>query len=181
MKVKNITQIIPKVGILAVGLLVATSCNDITELQPADAFSESTAFSSAQRVELAIIGMYNAAQSGTYAGGAVRGYPFGSASIEQGDMRGEDMLNQALFYQITYESSYTPFSANNVWMWNTLYTLINQCNVVIEGVKLLLLLKSLPMLKQWLTKANADLCVPWLTMNCWLILPAHLPKKVVRN
>ena len=135
MKVKKITQIIPKVGILAVGLLVATSCNDITELQPADAFSESTAFSSAQRVELAIIGMYNAAQSGTYAGGAVRGYPFGSASIEQGDMRGEDMLNQALFYQITYESSITPFSANNVWMWNTLYTLINQCNVVIEGVK----------------------------------------------
>lgn len=135
MKVKNITQIIPKVGILAVGLLIATSCNDITELQPADAFSESTAFSSAQRVELAIIGMYNAAQSGTYAGGAVRGYPFGAAAIEQGDMRGEDMLNQALFYQITYESSITPFSANNVWMWNTLFTLINQCNVVIEGVK----------------------------------------------
>ena len=114
-------------------LLSVTSCREITDLQPADSFSETTAFTSAPRVELAAIGMYNAAQSGSYAGNVVRGYPFGAASIQQADMRGEDMLNQALFYQITYESTYTPFSANNVWMWNTLFTLINQCNVLIEG------------------------------------------------
>lgn len=122
-------------GLLLLLAFISPSCKDITDLQPADAFSEETAFSSPKRVELTVIGMYDAAQSGTYAGGAVRGYPFGAASIAQGDMRGEDMLNQALFYQVTYESTYTPFSANNVWQWNTLFTLINQCNVVIEGVR----------------------------------------------
>ncbi|GHB65871.1 hypothetical protein GCM10007390_19980 [Persicitalea jodogahamensis] len=119
----------------ALGLLAVTSCQDITDLQPADAFSETTAFSTPQRVELSVIGMYNAAQSGTYAGNVVRGYPFGAANVQQSEMRGEDMLNQALFYAITNESTYTPFSANNVWMWNTLFTLVNQCNVTIEGVQ----------------------------------------------
>lgn len=116
-------------------LFTVTSCKDITDLQPADAFSETTAFSTSQRVELSVIGMYNAAQSGTYAGNAVRGYPFGSANVQQSEMRGEDMLNQALFFAITNENTYTPFSANNVWMWNTLFTLVNQCNVTIEGVQ----------------------------------------------
>jgi hypothetical protein len=118
-----------------VATLTVTSCKDLTELQPADAFSEATAFTSAARVELAAVGMYNAAQSGNYAGNVVRGYPFGAASIEQGDMRGEDMLNQALFYQITNESIYTPATANNVWMWNTLFALVNQCNILIEGAR----------------------------------------------
>lgn len=124
-------------AILGTGLCLftTTSCQDITDLQPADAFSEATAFSSPQRVALAVIGMYDAAQSGTFAGGQVRGYPFGSANVQQSEMRGEDMLNQALFFAITNEGTYTPFSANNVWMWNTLFRLVNQCNVTIEGVK----------------------------------------------
>lgn len=116
-------------------LFTITSCKDITDLQPADAFSETSAFSTPQRVELSVIGMYNAAQSGTYAGNVVRGYPFGAANVQQSEMRGEDMLNQALFFAITNENTYTPFSANNVWMFNTLFTLVNQCNVTIEGVQ----------------------------------------------
>jgi starch-binding outer membrane protein, SusD/RagB family len=133
MKLKNN---ILKFG-LAAGLCVfaTTSCQDLTDLQPADSFSESSAFTSAKRAELAVIGMYNAAQSGSYAGGAVRGYPFGAASIQQGDMRGEDMVNQALFFAITNEATYTPTTANNVWMWNTLFALINQANITIEGVQ----------------------------------------------
>lgn len=115
-------------------LFFLTSCQ-VTDLEPLAFFSETTAFSTAERAELAAIGMYNAAQSGTFAGGQVRGYPFGAANVQQGEMRGEDMVNQALFYQITYEATYTPFSANNVWMWNTLFALINQANIVIEGSK----------------------------------------------
>lgn len=118
-----------------VATLTVTSCKDLTNLQPADAFSESTAFTSAARVELAAVGMYNAAQSGSYAGNVVRGYPFGAAAIQQSDMRGEDMLNQALFYQITNEAVYTPSTGNNVWMWNTLFALVNQCNILIEGAR----------------------------------------------
>jgi starch-binding outer membrane protein, SusD/RagB family len=133
MKLKNN---ILKFGLAAgICVLATTSCQDLTDLQPADAFSETTAFSSAKRAELSVIGMYNAAQSGNYAGNVVRGYPFGAASIEQGDMRGEDMVNQAGFYAITNESTYTPTTANNVWMWNTLFTLINQANITIEGVQ----------------------------------------------
>jgi hypothetical protein len=79
-------------------------------------------------------GVYDAAQSGFYAGGAVRGYPFGAANIEQGDMRGEDMLNDALFYQVTYEATQTTTSANQQYMFETLYSLINKANLMIEGV-----------------------------------------------
>ncbi|TAE47475.1 MAG: RagB/SusD family nutrient uptake outer membrane protein [Bacteroidetes bacterium] len=132
---KNINTIRISTILFAVFLLWATPACEVTDLQPATQFSEVTAFSSPQRVELAVIGMYNASQSGSYAGGAVRGYPFGAASFEQNEMRGEDLVNQALFFAITYESTYTPFSANNVWMWNTLFTLINQANIVIEGVQ----------------------------------------------
>lgn len=113
-------------------VLALTSC-EVTDLEPLSFFSETSAFSTPERAELATIGMYNAAQSGTYLGGAVRGYPFGAANVQQSEMRGEDMVNQALFYQITNEATYTPFSANNVWHFNTLFTLINQANIVIEG------------------------------------------------
>jgi starch-binding outer membrane protein, SusD/RagB family len=69
----------------------------VIDLQPQTAFSDITAFDTPERIELAMAGVYDAAQNGDYFG-QVRGYPFGAAHIEQGDMRGEDMLNQALFY-----------------------------------------------------------------------------------
>lgn len=102
---------------------------------PYDRVTEISAFDSPERVELSMVGVYDAAQSGFYAGGAVRGYPFGAASIEQGDMRGEDMLNVATFYAITYEGTYNASSANNQFMWETLYAMINKANVVIAGVQ----------------------------------------------
>jgi hypothetical protein len=39
-----------------------------------------------------------------------------------------------LFYQVTYESVYNPSSANQEFMFSTLYALINRCNLVIKGV-----------------------------------------------
>ena len=117
-------------------LLIAgnSSCKKTLDLTPYNSFTDVTAFTSPARVEAAMNGVYDAAQSGFYAGGAVRGYPFGAANIEQGDMRGEDMLNDALFYQITYESVYNPSSANQEFMFSTLHALINRCNLVIKGV-----------------------------------------------
>ncbi len=116
--------------------LMLTSCEkDVVELEPFDRITETTAFETPSRVELAVAGVYDAAQSGFYAGGAVRGYPFGAAHVEQGDNRGEDMLNLQAFFQITYESTYNATTANNQYMWETLYSLINKANVVIEGVE----------------------------------------------
>lgn len=117
-------------------MVSVTSCDkEVTELEPFDRITESTAFATPARVELSMVGVYDAAQSGFYAGGQVRGYPFGAANVEQGDMRGEDMLNVAAFFAITYEANYNTASANNVFMWHTLYNTINKANIIIEGVK----------------------------------------------
>ncbi|MCX2738758.1 RagB/SusD family nutrient uptake outer membrane protein [Pontibacter anaerobius] len=116
--------------------LMLTSCDkEVTELAPYDRLTEESAFTTPERVELAVAGVYDAAQSGFYAGGAVRGYPFGAAHVEQGDNRGEDMLNLEAFYAITYGSTYNAASANNVYHFETLYAVINKANIVIEGVE----------------------------------------------
>jgi starch-binding outer membrane protein, SusD/RagB family len=117
-------------------LLSISSCEKFTELSPLSALSEKTAFETPANIELAMVGVYNRAAVGSYNGGGGRGYPFGAASIEQGEMRGEDMVNLATFYQITYETTITAAasSANNLNMFVNLYALINQCNVVIDGV-----------------------------------------------
>ena len=120
--------------VTALLLLLNTSCKKVLDVAPYDSLTDVTTFTSPDRIEGAVNGVYDAAQSGFYAGGAVRGYPFGAASIEQGDMRGEDMLTYVTFYQITYEASYNTTSANNDYHFQTLYSLINKANLTIEGV-----------------------------------------------
>jgi hypothetical protein len=114
-------------------VIFITSCEDIIDLQPYNQVSESTAFSTPSLVALSVTGMYNGAQIGYYAGG-YRGYPFGAASIEQGDNRGEDVVNMQAFYQYTYEGTYNLTTANNVNYWVDCYRLINRTNIIIEGV-----------------------------------------------
>ncbi len=135
MEMKQIISNIKK-SVTAVVLISITtmSCKKILNNAPYSSFTDATAFTSPARIEAAMNGVYDAAQSGFYVGGAVRGYPFGAANVEQGDMRGEDMLNQALFYQITYEAGYSPSTANQEFMFSTLYALINRANLTIEGV-----------------------------------------------
>ena len=115
-------------------LLLSTSCKKVLDIAPYNSLTDVTTFTTPDRIEAAVNGVYDAAQSGFYAGGQVRGYPFGAASIEQQDMRGEDMLTFVTFYQITYEASYTTSSANNDYLFQTLYSLINKANLTIEGV-----------------------------------------------
>ncbi len=116
-------------------MLVAASCSDILELQPQTALSDVTAFQTPERIALAVAGVYDAAQSGTYAGGAVRGYPFGAAHVEQADCRGEDMVNTQAFFLITYNNTYTPATANNDWHFQSLFRLVNRANVVLAGLE----------------------------------------------
>lgn len=119
-------------------VLSTTSCKKYTELNPLASLSETTAYENAAGIELVMNGVYQQAAIGTYNGsdlGSGRGYPFGAASIEQGEMRGEDMVNMASFYLITYQSTYTTSSANNSNHWENLYNLINQINVFIAGVE----------------------------------------------
>lgn len=114
--------------------VMTLSCKKVLDVIPYTSFSDATAFTTPARIETAMNGVYDAAQSGFYAGNVIRGYPFGAANIEQGDIRGEDMNNDQAFYQVTYESTYNPTTANNRYHFETLYALINRANVMIAGV-----------------------------------------------
>jgi starch-binding outer membrane protein, SusD/RagB family len=121
-------------GVVLLISIMTLSCKKVLDVIPYTAFSDATAFTTPDRVEAAVNGVYDAAQSGFYAGGAVRGYPFGAAAIEQGEMRGEDMNNDQLFYQGTYEATYNTVSPNQQFMFETLYSLINKANLTIDGI-----------------------------------------------
>jgi hypothetical protein len=123
---------------LASLLVVASACEDILEFQPATSLSSTTVTASSSTINLSVVGVYNSAQSGFYLGtlvtGVIRGYPFGAAHVEQGDNRGEDVVSTQAFYGITYDAAYDPTTANNDFMWQTLYYMINSANVVLESL-----------------------------------------------
>lgn len=121
--------------LVAVVMIAASSCSDILDLQPQTALSDATAYTTPERIALVVTGMYDAAQSGFYLGGAVRGYPFGAAHIEQGDCRGEDVVNTQAFYAITYGNTYDPTTANNDFHFQTLFALVNRVNVTLAGLE----------------------------------------------
>jgi hypothetical protein len=115
------------------------SCNEdkILDLEPINNISNDASYSSPSLIALSINGMYNAAQIGQFnstAPNGGRGYVWGAAFVQQGDNRGEDVVNLAGFYQFTYQATYDPSTANNVYYWVDGYRLINRCNLVIEGV-----------------------------------------------
>lgn len=121
------------IGILA--LVISSSCKKILDTQPNNSLPYSTSFSTSDKCVESLYGVYDAAQSGLYTDGLIRGYPFGAANIEQAEARGEDMLNVQSFFQVTYQATYNATTANNVAMWNTLYGLINKANVCIDGFR----------------------------------------------
>lgn len=122
--------------ILILASVGAFSCKKALDVQSYTSITDATAFETPERAQLVLNGVYDAAQSGGYNGGTERrGYPFGSANIEQGDVRGEDVINVAAFYQATYETTHTPTSANAVAFWDNTYGMINKANVAIEGFK----------------------------------------------
>lgn len=120
---------------LGCGLLfLASACSDVLEQTPQTALLATQAFDNPAHIELSVVGVYDAAQSGFYAGGAVRGYPFGAAHVEQGDNRGEDVVNTQAFFLITYNNTYDPTSPNNDYHFQTLFALVNKANAVLTGL-----------------------------------------------
>ena len=126
-----------------VSIFILTGCNreNVLELEPYNQMSENTAFDTKENIILSLNGMYQSAQIGLYnntpatSSQSGRGYPFGAAYFQQNDMRGEDMVNTASFYAITYTGTWEPSGAlNTVYYWIDTYRLINRTNLVIEGV-----------------------------------------------
>ena len=123
---------------LMILLAFSFGCEDeVLDLVPKDALAENTAYASPSTIELAINGVYDAAQSGFYRGSEAlnRGYIFGAAHIQQGDMRGEDMLLINTFYGFTYQATYTPVTENNRYYWENGYRVNNLANLFIQGVE----------------------------------------------
>lgn len=125
-------------SVLVAGSLFLSACNDKTlDLMPLDSVGYTDAFNTASLCELSMVGCYDAAQSGYYPGNDQRrGYPFGAASIEQGDMRGEDMMNVQAFFSITYGSTFGTSSPNGQAMWECTYQMINKINICVEGFQM---------------------------------------------
>jgi starch-binding outer membrane protein, SusD/RagB family len=123
------------IALLPFMALAFAGCKKAVDLAPFTSVAASEAFSSASKCLTTLYGVYDAAQSGDYLGAGVRGYPFGAANIEQGDARGEDVINIAAFFQITYQATYNSSYANGEGHWNSLYALINKANVGIDGFR----------------------------------------------
>lgn len=114
--------------------LIFNSCSedDIIGLEPFNQVADASAFTTPELISLTINGMYSGFQLGEFGGG--RGYPFGAAFVQQGDNRGEDVVNWFAFYAITYQGTYNATTANNVFYWSDTYRAINRSNIVVEGV-----------------------------------------------
>ncbi|HMS67925.1 MAG TPA: RagB/SusD family nutrient uptake outer membrane protein [Saprospiraceae bacterium] len=131
-------NIIKNIGIFSFFLL-GTSCSEteLLDLTPINNISVDASFSSPSLIASSMNGMYNAAAIGQFNATTInggRGYVWGAAYFQQNDNRGEDVVNTATFYQLTYTATYDPNTANNVYYWVDGYRLINRCNLIIEGV-----------------------------------------------
>lgn len=132
---KNISKVILGLSIITISFATSSCESDVVDLDPVNKFSDLTAYATPERCELAVVGAYDIAQQGLYGESYARGYPFGAASIIQGEMRGEDMNLTAVFYAITYKSTYTTSSANNQYMWEASFEAINRYNTVLKGIE----------------------------------------------
>ncbi|OAV71764.1 SusD family protein [Bacteroidales bacterium Barb6] len=123
--------------IMLFGFGLLSGCTEeAIDLEPKNAITYDVAFSTAERCELAVVGCYDAAQSGYYPGNSQRrGYPFGAATVEQGDMKGEDMVNVQTFFAVTYNGDYNASSPNGQAHWECTYQMINKINIVIDGLE----------------------------------------------
>lgn len=120
--------------VLSAITLGGIGCQKVLDEAPYNAFTDESIFTTADRAALALNGVYDAAQTGSPSLTG-RGYPFGAANVQQGDCRGEDMINTAAFYQITYQGTYNPTTTNNVAFWDNTYNMINKANIAIDGFR----------------------------------------------
>ncbi len=114
-------NIIKNIGIFSFFLL-GTSCSEteLLDLTPINNISVDASFSSPSLIASSMNGMYNAAAIGQFNATTInggRGYVWGAAYFQQNDNRGEDVVNTATFYQLTYTATYDPNTANNVYYW----------------------------------------------------------------
>lgn len=114
--------------LLYILLLTATFSCDVLNLEQKSSISYNEAFGSYERCELSTVGCY------AYAQGSYRGFPFGSRALAMNDVRGEDVASST-YLGSSYESTFTTSTGDLSNLWSYLFKLVNQCNIVIDGVR----------------------------------------------
>ena len=132
--IKNVRRV-AMVAALAPAIALTSCVKDTLDLEPAYSLSENNGFDTADHVALSVAGAYDLCQQGHYNGSIGRGYPFGAASIMQGEMRGEDFMMSQQFFLITFQGTYNLTSLNNLTMWEASFEALNRVNIVMEGAK----------------------------------------------
>lgn len=108
-------------------IFLTVSCN-VLDLEQKSSIPYEEAFGTYQRCELSTLGCYAFAQ------GSYRGFPFGSRSTAINDIRGEDVMSST-YMGSSYEATFTTQSGDLSNHWSYLFTLVNQVNIVVDGVQ----------------------------------------------
>lgn len=124
---KQVYNILYILCISAICATTAPSCN-VLELEQLSSIPYDEAFGTYQRCELTTLGCY------AYAQGAYRGFPFGSRSTAINDIRGEDVMSST-YMGSSYEATFTTSSGDLSNHWSYLFRLVNQANIVVDGVQ----------------------------------------------
>ena len=114
-------------AVVASVMLAACSKKDLSPV-PQTSLSDAVAFSSPQRIEQQVFGVYSAMKSGAFLGGRGQVYQ---------DIRGEDWLNvtgNGVTNLLTWNFGVSSTTNEVENFWNAGYATINRANVVIEGI-----------------------------------------------
>ncbi|WP_435353374.1 RagB/SusD family nutrient uptake outer membrane protein [Emticicia sp. SJ17W-69] len=119
-----------KIGILSLALAMSiSSCKeDFLEAIPELDLSDATVFSTPQRVESQVIGLYGSAKNGSL---------FGGRYLIYNDIRAEEFVNRttnSVTGYSTYQGNQDPSDTYIAGFWNQGYLTINRANLFLEGL-----------------------------------------------
>jgi len=114
---------------VSLGLVLLTSCHrELLDPAPQTSVSDATAFDQPYRIANQVLSLYSSFKNGNFYGGRY---------IVYGDIRGEDfLLEDGNLVTNADVWNLNPTNTANaiVGLWNQVYSLINNCNVFIDGM-----------------------------------------------
>jgi hypothetical protein len=123
---KFISRNILKLGL---GMLLLASCKrELLSPVPQTSITDATAFSTPARVQAQLLSLYSIMKNGSY---------YGGRSVIDGDIRGEDFINET-GNLITGSDVWNLNPSNSatavLGLWSQAYYTINVCNVFLDGM-----------------------------------------------
>lgn len=119
------------INILILLVFVLVSCSDTESLSPVNQtrISDANAFSTPERVEQNVLGMYGAVKAGNFYGGRYFNYQ---------DIRGEEFINEktnSVTNLTTWNFGVGSSTSEVNNLWYAAYIAINRCNVTLNGLE----------------------------------------------